>query len=398
MVTPSPIHGGLFLQSGTAYQELDEESYIHVISQDMAAALTASGMPCRTVNMLNKEDVELLAGAIVNTPDFLLTLNLMPLGFQLGGKHYVDLLSCKVFCLCLDSPIRLTDLFAPGQFERLPELYFGILEDSHAELLAGLGIAKEKIFSFPHGGPAVDTQAPAFGERGIDVMFSGGIGAAETPAMIFERLSIGDESIRQALAAACEYVLAGKGDIVHSIDDAFREHGIGDDIAIDRVAVNETLDGWTRTLRRHRLFATLTDLEINFYGNFHDSFKSAHPKSVFHDPVSYRRVTEISKNAKITINDTINLMDSALFRFYYAIADGCLMATEINPFIAREFKDGQQAIHLDNRDPGNADKIKSYLADSPRSQNMVEAAQDHYAAHHTWAARVPALLDCIRAT
>ena len=93
----------------------------------MAAALTQSGTPCQPVNMLNPEDVELIAGAIVNTPKFLLTLNLMPLGFQLGGKHYVDLLKCKVFCLCLDSPIHLTDLFAPGQFERLRNFYFGVL-------------------------------------------------------------------------------------------------------------------------------------------------------------------------------------------------------------------------------------------------------------------------------
>ena len=110
----------------------------HVISQDMAAALTQSGTLCQPVNMLKPEDVELIADAIINTPEFLLTLNLMPLGFQLGGKHYVDLLKCKVFCLCLNSPIRLTNLFAPRQFERLSNFYFGVLEDSHTDLLQGL--------------------------------------------------------------------------------------------------------------------------------------------------------------------------------------------------------------------------------------------------------------------
>lgn len=149
IVAEQPISGGLFLQSGTSYQELDEESYVHVISQDMAAALAASGTPCRPVNMLKPDDVQLIAGAIVNTPAFLLTLNLMPLGFQLSGKHYVDLLSCKVFCLCLDSPIRLFDFFAPGQFERLDEFYFGVLEDPQADLLIGYGIQRDKIWGCP---------------------------------------------------------------------------------------------------------------------------------------------------------------------------------------------------------------------------------------------------------
>ncbi len=353
-------------------------------------------MPCRTVNMLNQEDVETLAGAIVNPPDFLLTLNLMPLGFILGERHYTDLLNCKVFCLCLDNPIHLTDLFMPGQFERLNEFYFGTLENAHAKILEEHGINKENIVPFAHGGPPVDTQAPPFDKRAIDVMFSGGISAAETSPIIFERLSINDTSIRKALEGACENTLAGAGDIAHCTAEVFREHGIENDAVLDKHGVLNSLDVWTRTLRRHRLFETLKDLEINFYGNFHETFKTAHPKSVFHDPVSYRQVIGLSKNAKITINDTINLMDSALFRFYYALADGCLMATETNPFLAGEFIDGQHAIHLDNRDPGNADKIKSYLADPARSQNMVKAAQDHYAAHHTWAARVPPLLNCIR--
>ena len=394
MVTPEPIKGGLFLQSGTSYQELDEESYAHVISQDMAAALTASGTPCRTVNMLKPDDVELIAGAIVNPPEFLLTLNLMPHGFQLGGKHYVDLLSCKVFCLFLDSPIRLTELLTPGQFERLNEFYFGVLENSHAKFLEVFGVEQEKIFTFSHGGPPVDTTAPAFGDRDIDIMFSGGIGAAETPAVIFDQLNIHDQKIRTALEAGCESVLAGAGDIVTCADEALQEYGIESD-ALDRQAVLETLDGWTRTLRRHRLFATLKDLKINFYGNFHDSFKAVHPNSTFHDPVSYRRVIENSKTAKITLNDTINLMDSALFRFYYAIADGCLMATESNPFIAREFEDGRHAIHLDNRDPHNAEKITSALADTAHCEAMIEAAQNHYTKHHTWASRMPAVLDCL---
>lgn len=395
-----PIQGGLFLQSGTSYQELDEESYVHVVSQDMAMALTGLGTPCRPVNMLNQEDVEIIAGAVVNPPEFLLTLNLMPLGFQLGGKHYVDLLSCNVVCLCLDSPIRLTDLFVPGQFERLNEFYFGVLEASHAELLQSHGIDPTKIFTFSHAGPPVDTSVPEFRDRPIDVMFSGGIGPDETTDIIFAKLGIDDPKLQQVLESACENVLAGEGDIVQCTGQAFADNGIGTD-AIDRETVLETLDGWTRTQRRHRLFATLKDINIDFYGVFDDSFKQANPNGTFHDPVSYRRVIEISKTAKITINDTINLMDSALFRFYYALADGCLMASETNPFIAGEFKDGEHIFHLNNQDTGhqgidNADKLKSALADPDKSEAMIAAAQMHYTAHHTWAARMPALLDCIR--
>ena len=207
-------------------------------------------------------------------------------------------------------------------------------------------------------------------KREIDIMFSGGIGTAETPAAVFEQLNIRDQKIQTVLEAASENVLAGTGDIVWCIGKAFNEHGIELD-AIDQQTVFETLDGWTRTLRRHRLFATLKDVKINFYSHFHDSFKALHPKSTFHDPVSYRRVTEISKNAKITINDTINLMDSALFRFYYAI-------------------------HLNNRDPHNGAKIQAVLADTAKCEAMVAAAQHHYAQHHTWASRMPAVLESLR--
>jgi len=232
-------------------------------------------------------------------------------------------------------------------------------------------------------------------KREIDIMFSGGIGTAETPAAVFEQLNIRDQKIQTVLEAASENVLAGTGDIVRCIGKAFNEHGIEHD-AIDQQTVFETLDGWTRTLRRHRLFATLKNIKIDFYGHFHDSFKALHPKSTFNDPVSYRRVTEISKNAKITINDTINLMDSALFRFYYAIANGCLMATETNPFITREFKDGDHAIHLNNRDPHNGAKIQAVLADTAKCEAMVAAAQHHYTQHHTWASRMPAVLERLR--
>ncbi|MEX2449463.1 MAG: glycosyltransferase [Rhodospirillales bacterium] len=388
---------GLFLQSGTAYQELDQESYIHVISRDMAAALSDAGAACRPVNLLDPEDVRRIAAAIVSPPDFLLTLNLMPLGFLLNGRHYADLLSCKVFCLCLDSPIRLADLFAPGRFERLHDFYFGVLEDSHRGLLEEHGIAPDRIFPFPHGGPPVDETAPAFFDRTVDIMFSGGIGTAEAPGAFFDRLGIIDPRPRAALGDAAENTLAGAGDAVHCLHEANRAHGLDADAVADPAAVLEEIDAWTRTVRRHRLFATLKDLEIHFYGNFDDSFKRAQPNGVFHEPVSYRRVTELSKNAKITVNDTINLMESALFRFYYALADGCLMATETNPFIAREFEDGVHALHLSAQRGDNAEKITACLNDPGRARTIVEAAQAHYRAHHTWAARMPPLLRCIRA-
>ncbi|MEQ8195129.1 MAG: glycosyltransferase [Rhodospirillales bacterium] len=388
---------GLFLQSGTAYQELDQESYVHVISSDMAAALSGAGAPCRPVNLLNADDVQRVAAAIVEPPDFLLTLNLMPLGFMLNDRHYADLLSCKVFCLCLDSPIRLADLFAPGRFERLHDFYFGILEDSHRALLEEHGIAPDRIFPFPHGGPPVDENAPAFGERGVDIMFSGGIGAAETPDAFFDRIGIHDTGLRKALEDAAENTLAGAGDVVACIGTAFCDHGIEPNDSFDRAAVFEDVDAWTRTLRRHRLFAALKNLEIHFHGKFDESFVTAQPNGVFHEPVSYRRVIELSKNAKITVNDTINLMDSALFRFYYALADGCLMATETNTFIAAEFEDGVHAIHLDARKGDNADKIEACLRDPTRGRRIVAAAQARYRERHTWAARMPALLRCIRA-
>ncbi|MEL0106684.1 MAG: glycosyltransferase [Rhodospirillaceae bacterium] len=394
-----PVSGGLFLQSGTSYQELDEESYVHVISQDMADALSGLAVPCRTVNLLNKEDVEIIAGAIVNTPAFLLTLNFMPLGFELSGKYYVDLLNCKVFCLCLDSPIRLTGLFEDGLFERIGEFYFGVLENSHREILQSYGIEQDKIFTFPHAGPPADETAPRFRDRPINVMFSGGIGTDEPAVNIFAKLGIGDPALQSALEEACENVLGGQGDIVHCVDQILPAHGIEPaalNAMANRATVLETLDGWTRTRRRHRLFATLKDIKIDFYGVFDDAFKAAHPNSTFHDPVSYRRVIEISKTAKITVNDTINLMDSALFRYYYALADGCLMASETNPFIAREFKDGEHIIHLNNADPGNGDKINSYLAEPDKSESMIAAAQAHYTAHHTWAARMQPLIACLQ--
>ncbi len=96
-------------------------------------------------------------------------------------------------------------------------------------------------------------------------------------------------------------------------------------------------------------------------------------------------------DARIAINDTVNLGGAMLIRFFYPMAVGCLVATEVNDFVAREFRDGENVIGLAPDDPANGERIRVILEHPEQAQAMADAATATYAAGHTWSHRVEAL-------
>ena len=122
-----------------------------------------------------------------------------------------------------------------------------------------------------------------------------------------------------------------------------------------------------------------------------EDFRRANPKGTFHAAKSWQDLVEYMGDARVAINDTVNLGQAMLIRFFYPMAVGCLVATEVNDFVNREFRDGENVIGLVPDDPANGERVRAVLENPERAQDMADAATATYAAGHTWSHRVEAL-------
>ena len=136
-------------------------------------------------------------------------------------------------------------------------------------------------------------------------------------------------------------------------------------------------------------------MPVHIYGHLGPNAARLVPRGTFHDPVPFSQVLELMDDTRVVLNDTINLRDSMLIRLFYAMARGCVVATEVNRFMRQAFTPFREYIPMSGDAAEGLSLLKQCVEDPESCQEMVEAARATYQAGYTWSHCLDGLVDAI---
>lgn len=381
------------------------DSYWTVMMEDISAALQRRGDRCFCIHPENPEHFKLLV-AMATTgvrARYLLLFNFAPplsrdgdpgsLG-ALGGVDYPYL------SLFLDHPVLMESRLAEmeGLIAANPALRplrrYGLMEAEHLPAMERMGIPAESCFIFPQGGGPPAAAPKPIERRSITAVFAGTVAEEIGHQAFCDQIGLAAPNLRRLAEQAVSDMMDGDEDVYVAVNRLFTDTEYATNTR-ELITLTKKLDYRARTLRRHRLFRSLRGLPVQFWGNAADDFRKANPNVEFKGNIGFRKLLDVMNDAKVMLNDTINLRSSALIRVFYGMARGCIVATERNRFLDEEFISRGAATAIPTDDVGVGERILELASRPAEAQAMVETATPIYAGAHTWDHRVPAILKAL---
>jgi hypothetical protein len=389
---------GVFLKNAITHGQHDD-NYWSVMVEDVSEALSASGIPCQpletTIAALQPAFDAALKG--LTPPDFLVLFNLLP-ELRVGGRCLWHGAKVPVAVPCLDHPVHLAEpLSALLQHWRadpsLPPRMVGVMDPAHRAFLQAMGWPEDAVFAFPQGGPVPVARPKPFARRGTGIVFMGGVRAPLADRDFFAAHDVAEPHLVRAIAAAAEETLAGRDDVM---DVALRHLAplLSNQLQLCRgIALVDTR---ARGLRRFRLLDSLAGLPVTVYGPMDDGAAALLPHCRAAGSIGFRALLDSLDDTGVVLNDTINLRDSALIRFFYSLSRGCVVASEPNRFTEANFPPGGSVVAVGPERPEGREEIAALLAGEVDTDARITAGMAAYAAAHTWRHRVCELAAAIR--
>ena len=270
---------------------------------------------------------------------------------------------------------------------------YGVMDQDHVPIMLDYGVSKDRVFVFPQGGPPPCPTPRSMAERPIDFIFHGSIPELETDDAFFTRLGIGDPRVRSMMTEVIEQVLRDQESPYRGAKSVLERLGFSSADASAQMAVD--IDRRARALRRWTMLSALRDLNILYCGNICESFQRQNPNGKYLGYLGFAEVCELVRSSKIMLNETINLRNAALFRLHYAMADGCVIASQKNAGLARDFQDRQDIVFLSCTSADVA-MLKDLVADIPALQSIADQALATHAKGHLWDHRLGAFLNVLQ--
>jgi hypothetical protein len=381
---------GFFISYALQHYGSNQDSYWTVVAGDICQALGRAGEECRLIQAI-EEMTPVLDGMVGGRrpPHYILNLNLRP-ALNLSDLGNVWLRShTPVVMLCLDHPVHLVvqvaEMMSRGGGGGRRQV--GVMEEAHRRYLLSAGCPAEDVFVMAQGGPPPDSCPKPMAERRGGVVFAGTVILPGTHDQFCDELSIQDRAIRNRLGQAVEDVLSCEDDVADIVLRHLADYGLG---PAHPAFVNlaTAVDKRSRRIRRLAMLDSLAGLPITVYGLADAEAQRRLPGCNFAGNTDFIHLLEVFGEAAVVLNDTINLRRSSLIRLFYAMAKGCLIATQTNAFIRESFPAGDCVVPLE---PGGPEMLRHCLANPAGAQAMVEATTASYTAGHQWDHRIAGL-------
>ena len=396
----------LILSTGSSYG-FSKDHYWQIMLSDIQSALQVSGVESEFVDVADHNSFLSRIMTIYQNPSlhpgFTLNFNLLE-SFELSAmgqtRRVPELFMARPICLFLDHPAHIAERVA----DFLPRTYlhdlrpgvplpaiWGVMDRSHYRILNDLGIGADRIFLWGQAGP--QSLLPPMHERDIDVLFCGTLTVPPSDDAFLSGIPH-ESAIREAVARAVTVALENQ-DPYESIRQDWLSAGRKFDV-LSIANLAKLADLRARSIRRYRQVHSFKTLAIHFCGNIDASVPTDFPRSVFHGPLSFGDVRGLMARSRILLSDTINLNDSMLMRAHYAMAHGCVVATDANDFIGEQFTHLKDMIILDDV-VADVDVLTSILSDTSKLADISRQAFQTQQSHHQWANRLGPLLAAMQA-
>ena len=379
-------------------------NYWSAMIEDICAALGRVDVPCDLVEASDHHAfLGFLGQAIPQPRPFIATFNfVVPFpGITIGEYDIVmqELFAARSVTIFLDHPVHLAPEIS--YFEQAskhhgfrpapaPPPVYGVMDAEHIHLLSDLGIDPDRVFVFPQAGPPPVADLLPLADRPLDFLFHGTIAPLVTEDQFFRDNGLNDPADVQAARHCLAAALSGSDDVYLAAKAALGK--AGDALAVADFA--RVINVRARLVRRWALLSALSDLNIQFCGEVCDQFRAANPNGTYHGPKNFTDIAQMMRQTKVVLNDTINLRHSALMRVHYAMAHGCVVASEGNPWFCSEYRDGGDIVLLDP-DGNPAQRLRALLTDLDAAQTIADAGRAKQIAAHQWDHRVGAMVRAV---
>lgn len=357
---------------------------------DMAAALAAHGVAVTTI--LDEQ------GADDRLGKFLAAVPRDRHFFVIDGNcranKWINNPRAIRFSFVVDHPAHRIRDFAGAKLGNL----MGFVDESHLAAADRIGLPFPKIF-FPHAGPPPDDTMIPLAERPIDVLVSGNFAEPITAAEWRGAHADVPTEVADPLLAAAHRLATGLITCIDAWDEACAMHRYdakakltAEELANVLVSIESLASAW----RRRDVLSGLADhLKMHVFTTILPSYLRDHPNVVVRGGRPFNEVREAFRRAKLVINPVAKFAYGSHERIWYALAAGCIVATDDSHFLRRSFADGENLLILPwGREQGEfRRRLAGLLRQSEQLEAMQMAALAVYGRHHTWYQRVLPLIE-----
>ncbi len=280
-------------------------------------------------------------------------------------------------------------------------MLLGFVDESHLEAADRFGLPFPKLF-FPHAGPEPDSAPEPIRDRPIDLLISASLEDPLSDAAWRAANPGVPEIVASALLDAADQLSTTLTTCLAAWDDACRRRGFDHRAALTIATLCQiiaTIERIASARRRQHVLAGLPEaLAIHVVTPKLPAYLAGHPGLVSHGPAPFSTVIGLMKHSKILVNCLAKYSRGSHERIWYAMAAGCVVATDQSRFLERDFSHRYNILFL----PWGPDQqafrhdLVNLVRNSSQLTAIHYAAMPIYARHHSWDQRVEPLVALLR--
>ena len=370
---------------------LSNYSVLHHFTKEMHEAMLRLGVQSRLLEAKRTDPAPFIKAILEDKPDFTLSFNgLLP---DNQGRFFCDMINIPHVACIVDSPNIFMDL------TKSPLTIITCVDRGSVDFFKGTGF--DRVLFMPHGVES-SLKPDQSSNREYDVvMLSSCIDYEALHDSWKKKYSPG---LCKALEEAAEKAL---GDLsvpyyqafVEALDKQVQEQSGIDPEELDFLEVLGDLEMYIRGKDRVELVRSIKEAKVDVFGSADGEtgwkkYLSNQRNVVIHDPVPFEQALDIMKHSKIVLNSSPWISYGGHERLFAGLACGALVLTNENPFLAKEFKDGESiAFYQHGRWDKANHRVNEYLENAAKRDLVAKNGKDIVLSRHTWDQRAAKLLE-----
>jgi hypothetical protein len=363
---------------------------LHHFTKSLYQAFKNQGVECRLLEAKRNNPKPFLDALFKDPPECTLSFNgLLP---DEQGRFFCDMTGIPHVACLVDSP---------NEYVTLTQSKLTIItcvDGASVDFFKGLGC--ERVLFLPHAIAPMEATNPHSRRQYEVVMLSSSID--------YEALRISwKEKFPFPLCKAMEEA-AERAESETSIPlyqlfaqavDRQVSQGSGlDPTKIDFMTVLEEIELYIRGKDKVELVRAITEAHIDIFGSSEGAagwkqYLGNKRNVEIHDPVPFEQALSIMRHSKIILSSSPWIKYGGHERIFEGLAAGAAVMTGENPFLSKEFKEGESILFYHPQRLLKANhRINEYIANETKREKLAEKGRRIVMKAHTWDQRAAQLL------
>lgn len=369
---------------------LSHYSVLHHFTKKLYEAFQRTHVQCRLLEAKTRDPAPFLKTLLDDPPDCTLSFNgLLP---DEKGNFFCDMVQIPHVTYLVDSPNHYTAL------TRSPRTVIACVDRTSVGFFHGLGFSKT-LFT-PHAVES-DLSVSPDTKRDYDVVMLASNMDYEAQHASWRKkypkllCRVMEEAADKALSdITTPYYQA----FVDALDRQVNKSADFDPEQIDFLVILDEIERYLLGKDRTNLLQNITEAKVDVFGSSEGTrgwkkYLDKKRNIVIHDPIPFEQALDIMKHTKILLNSVPSIHEGAHERIFSGIACGALVLSNENPYLRKQFIDGESlAFYLPGHYENANRRVNEYLADQAKREHVVHKGQQVVAKSHTWDHRAAQLI------